>query len=59
MKMYFSEGYGREFNKFIILVNGQTASAAEVMAGSLQDLGYATVVGEKTFGKGLKSTIAL
>ncbi len=53
MKMYFSEGYGREFNKFIILVNGQTASAAEVMAGSLQDLGYATVVGEKTFGKGM------
>lgn len=53
MKIYFSEGYGWEFNKFVILVNGQTASAAEVMAGSLRDLGYATIVGEKSFGKGM------
>ncbi|MBQ6697599.1 MAG: PDZ domain-containing protein [Oscillospiraceae bacterium] len=53
VKTFFSEGYGWEFNKFIILVNGQTASAAEIMAGAMQDLGYAVIVGEKTFGKGL------
>ena len=53
MKIYLSEGYGWEFNKFVILVNGQTASAAEIMAGSLRDLGYATIVGENTFGKGM------
>ncbi len=48
-----SEGYGFEFNKFVILVNENTASAAEMMAGALQDLGYAVVVGKKTYGKGM------
>jgi len=37
-----------------ILVNRQTASAAEVIAGSLQDFERAFLVGETTFGKGVK-----
>ncbi len=53
LSTFVTEGYGWEFNKFIILVNGNTASAAELMAGSLQDLGYAVVVGETTYGKGM------
>ncbi|MBQ6901398.1 MAG: PDZ domain-containing protein [Oscillospiraceae bacterium] len=52
INIFQSEGYGWEFNKLVILVNKNTASAAELMAGSLQDLGYAVVVGEQTFGKG-------
>ncbi len=53
VQVFQSEGFGREFNKFVILVNENTASAAELMAGSLQDLGYAVVVGKNTFGKGM------
>jgi carboxyl-terminal processing protease len=42
--------------KITVLVDGQTASAAERLAGSLQASGRATVVGTPTYGKGVFQT---
>lgn len=50
-------GYRFRDIPLVLLVSGGSASAAEIMAGSLQAHGRAIIVGEKTFGKGSVQSI--
>jgi carboxyl-terminal processing protease len=53
--LHRSRGYNAFENynlKMIILVNGGSASASEILAGALKEYGIAKLVGTKTFGKG-------
>ena len=65
--MYSEDRYGEreEYNTtagkndipLVFLVNGTSASASEILSGGLQDLGRATLVGTKTFGKGIMQSV--
>lgn len=53
LQQFYTPGGGPALNKVVLLVDGGTASAAEIVTGSLSDLGIATVVGTQTYGKGV------
>ena len=58
-EVYRSKGYGDlEWKPLLVLIDGLSASASEIIAGALKQRGGATLVGTQTFGKGSIQTIA-
>ncbi|MDR1531673.1 MAG: PDZ domain-containing protein [Clostridiales bacterium] len=53
----YSEVAELPFEKMAVLIDGETASAAEIIASAMQDSGTAVVVGRQSYGKGVIQTL--
>ena len=53
----FKTTAGKDDIPLVMLVNGNSASASEILSGGLQDRGRATLVGTLTYGKGIMQTV--
>ncbi len=51
--VYKSKGDTQIDMRIVVLVNGHSASASELLTGALKDYGIATIVGTQTYGKGI------
>lgn len=56
-RQYLKSDSGKIDIPLSIIVNGESASAAEVVSGAIQDTKEGTIVGTKTFGKGIVQTV--
>ena len=56
-KEYSCDGSHEIQVPLVVLVNGNSASASEILAGAIQDYGIGTLVGTTTFGKGIVQQI--
>lgn len=56
-KQYDADNAAITPKPLVVLVNGNTASASEITSGALQDRGVGTLIGTRTFGKGVVQSI--
>src|SRR5699024_12116857 len=52
-KFYSKKGRKQDFERIYVLINEKSASASEMLAGAIQDNDLGTIVGRRSFGKGL------
>jgi len=56
-KQYDADNDAINPKPLVVLVNGNTASASEITSGAIQDRGVGTLIGTRTFGKGVVQSI--
>ncbi len=54
---YTADGKDEMTIPLVVLVNGNSASASEILSGAIQDSGKGIILGEQTYGKGVVQTV--
>jgi len=54
---FYSEEKSKLNMDIVVLINGESASASEVFSGAIKDFKYGTLIGTKSFGKGIVQSV--